>query len=111
MSPMGSNGFTWYLNNVCRRRRCVISTPSCNSFRYACVDFVDFGGVDESVAVSSTEGEDVVDEEPLAGVGWSAAGGMDLRASVKTSTVSRRSDAKRVIAKSRCCSFSRAAFR
>ena len=26
-SPVGSNGFTPYLKSVCRRRRCVISTP------------------------------------------------------------------------------------
>lgn len=72
---------------------------------------MDFDRVGESAVVSPTGGEDVVDDESLVGVGLSASGGMDLSASVKTSTVSSRSDAKRVIAKSRCCSFSRAAFR
>ena len=37
--------------------------------------------------------------------------GTDFNAILRTSTVSKRSDAKRVMAKSRVCSFSRAAFR
>lgn len=36
--------------------------------------------------------------------------GTDFNAILRTSTVSKRSEAKRVIAKSRVCSFSRAAF-
>ena len=40
-----------------------------------------------------------------------AVAGTDLRAIARTSTVSRRSEANLVIAKSRVCSFSRAAFR
>jgi hypothetical protein len=37
--------------------------------------------------------------------------GTDFNAILRTSTVSKRSEAKREIAKSRVCSFSRAAFR
>jgi hypothetical protein len=60
----------------------------------------------ESELDSDSDDESVVEDE-----GWRADGGTDLSASAKTSTVSKRSDAKRVMAKSRCCSFSRAALR
>ena len=53
-----------------------------------------------------SDAESAVEDE-----GWRTDGGTDLSASDKTSTVSKRSDAKRVMAKSRCCSFSRAALR
>jgi hypothetical protein len=94
-----------------------MSTPSCSSIRYARADF---GGVDVEVVASPIGGADVdvdaeldsgVVESVIGGGGWRAEGGTDFSASANTSTVSRRSDAKRVIAKSRVCSFSRAALR
>ena len=92
-----------------------MSTPSCSSIRYARADF---WGVD--AVASPTGGVDVVaDVELDSGVvesvvgrgGWRAEAGTDFSASANTSTVSRRSNAKRVTAKSRICSFSRAALR
>ena len=56
---------------------------------------------DEGLAASETES---------AGV-FNASSGTDLSASDRTSTVSRRSPAKRVMAKSFVCSFSRDALR
>jgi hypothetical protein len=94
-----------------------MSTPSCSSVKYVKADL---GGmdVDEEVVASVDVDADDVDwdgsdpggDESDVG-GKRAEGGTDFRASAKTSTVSRRSDAKRVMAKSRCCSFSRAALR
>lgn len=104
---MGSNGFTWYLNNVCINCRCVISTPWYNSVKCAEADLGAGSGADGGGTVVSPIGG--VNE---ASTSWlNAVGGMDLRARARTSAVSRRSEAKRVIAKSRCCSFSRAALR
>ena len=57
--------------------------------------------------LSASEG--AVETGGLEGV--SAGCGTDFKAILRTSTVSKRSEAKRVIAKSRVCSFSRAAFR
>jgi hypothetical protein len=81
-----------------------MSTPSCSSVRYARADF---GEVEESDA----ELDSGVVESVIGDGDWRAEGGTDFSASANTSTVSRRSDAKRVIAKSRVCSFSRAALR
>ena len=58
--------------------------------------------------------DDEADEEaegPVASEALRASPGTDLSASERTSTVSRRSPAKRVIAKSFVCSFSRAELR
>lgn len=76
----------------------------CNSTRYASADFV---GVVEEGGRSEEGGG----RSEVASGGGRADGGTDFRASERTSTVSRRSDAKRVMAKSRVCSFSRAEFR
>jgi hypothetical protein len=95
-----------------------MSTPSCSSARYTNADF---GGVDGDREVASPIGGVDVDVDAV-GVDLESSadesakscrieGGTDLSASAKTSAVSRRSDAKRVMAKSRCCSFSRAALR
>jgi len=84
-----------------------MSTPSWSSVRYAKADF---GGVDVSGEDVDVDSEDV-DSEDVDSGGWRAEGGTDLSASAKTSAVSKRSNAKRVMAKSRCCSFSLAALR
>ena len=76
-------------------------------------------GVEEGEVVeveASVEDEDDDDEEEdveeeASGDSERASEGTDLRARARTSTVSRRSPAKRVIAKSRACSFSLAALR
>jgi len=98
-----------------------MSTPSCSSIKYAKADF---GGVDVVVAsltggvgddvdaeLDSDEGVCGSVESVDGGKGCRMEGGTDLSASSKTSAVSKRSNAKRVMAKSRCCSFSRAALR
>ena len=69
-------------------------------------------GVSEGLGLSASEGaasEEGVEAGVLDEV--NADWGTDFKAILRTSTVSKRSDAKRVIAKSRVCSFSRAAFR
>jgi len=57
------------------------------------------------------DGTDADSESVVEGKSRRAEGGTDFSASAKTSAVSKRSDAKREMAKSRCCSFSRAALR
>ena len=66
-------------------------------------------GVSEGGGLGLSASEGAVEAGVLDEV--NADWGTDFNAIPRTSTVSRRSDAKRVIAKSRVCSFSRAAFR
>lgn len=81
------------------------STPEYSSCRYSWCVLVGGSSVgDEDVF------DDGVDEEVELG-GVTTDWGMDFRANERTSAVSSRSDANRVMAKSRVCSFSRAALR
>lgn len=64
------------------------------------------GGSPEDEGVSDDGADEVVEVG-----GATADRGMDFRAIERTSAVSSRSDANRVMAKSRVCSFSRAALR
>lgn len=69
------------------------------------------GDVDDADSEEDSE-EDNEDSEPR-GVpsGTNAEAGTDFSANARTSTVSSKSEAKREMAKSRVCSFSRAALR
>ena len=78
------------------------------------------GGRVSEIGVSEGEGLGLLASKGAVSEGAVEAGvldevnadwGTDFNAILRTSTVSKRSDAKRVIAKSRVCSFSRAAFR
>ena len=76
------------------------------SLRYSWCDFGNEGMVDEGES-DDVDGLSVISVDGLG----RAAGGTDLRAMARTSTVSRRSEANFVMAKSRVCSFSLAALR
>ena len=89
-----------------------MSTPVCNSCRY--VSWLLGRGVSKEGVSKERVGSGMwATEREEAGVldEVNAAWGTDFNAMVRTSTVSKRSNAKRVMAKSRVCSFSRAALR